>query len=406
MLLSEISNKTKFLVKRMEPTMEWTWDCDSPTAIAKYRRLKNVKLVSINVHEFALIVQCLERNKNLQVLKFKDLKGFAELVVHSAVRLLKKGHPALWSLSFNNCNLSDIDVKTISKAATCNKSLKHLSFRSNCMSSQAALYVSVVLVENFNTLKSLTVAGGFYGCAVGFAIGDDGVDFIARALVGNKTLLHLVLQKCAITDVGAVVLSAVLASNERLENLCLKKNDIKNVGLQAIGNALSYNTALKSLDIRENDYNGVGLDTFFRSLRNNTSLHTLNLYESKPYEVEPMSRVYDAVEKNTTLQDLSLMHVDCPTDAITRIISKNTTLTRLCIYESIHDVEREEISIFSALKSNTTLMHLTISRGHFTHCQDGDIRFKLSFDELEKKRYRLRKWSSLKRLIKISDLVE
>ena len=74
------------------------------------------------------------------------------------------------------------------------------------------------------------------------AIGDDGVEMIARGLKNNSTLQQLDLSSCGVTDEGCDHLAGTLSTGGTgLTHLTLHKNAISDGGAVSLAHALTRN---------------------------------------------------------------------------------------------------------------------------------------------------------------------
>ena len=79
--------------------------------------------------------------------------------------------------------------------------------------------IRVTVIQNIR-LKKLNLSSN--------DLSDDGVQFLAEALLANTTLIELNLSSTGITNHGIISLKEMLQFNETLEKLYLSENDIGN----------------------------------------------------------------------------------------------------------------------------------------------------------------------------------
>jgi len=152
-----------------------------------------------------------------------------------------------------------------------------------------------------------------------------------------------------------------------IRELVLKGNGIGVEGSKALAMALEHNTTLTALDIEKNDVGNDGAVQFACALQQNRTLNKLSLSSTR-IRWEGASAIADALEHNETVNDLCLgntndsIHIwwdnnigDEGADAIASALRLNTSLRRLDISRS-HVGSDGHDAIVKALQDNPVLL--------------------------------------------------
>ena len=103
----------------------------------------------------------------------------------------------------------------------------------------------------------------------------EGVTAIATWLIENKSLTHLKLQDCHISEQSAGELAAALYKNSTLDYLNLDHNSISVEGASSMSDMLQHNTSLTWLHIRDDSVGEEGVHLLMNSLKYNQTLERL-----------------------------------------------------------------------------------------------------------------------------------
>ncbi|CAF3192408.1 unnamed protein product [Rotaria sp. Silwood2] len=172
--------------------------------------------------------------------------------------------------------LSKSDVEVVIQQLMIDKQCRVLFVRECHITAEATLILSEALRDN-STLGGLFLSHN--------QLGDDGTNFLARALLGdnNSTLKELSLCHNGITDQGIEHLVRMLESNETLTSLWLGSNKITDQGLELLCQVLMQkNKTLQVLSLEWNKFrNDASVTILVDMLKKNQSLTTLNLENCK-----------------------------------------------------------------------------------------------------------------------------
>ncbi|CAF3879624.1 unnamed protein product [Rotaria sp. Silwood1] len=176
----------------------------------------------------------------------------------------------------NGRRLTKHDVESVVQQVVIDKQCRALFLRESHMTSEGAKIISEALRNN-DTLVKLFLSHN--------KLGDDGINYIARALSGvnNSTLEQLNLCHNGITDQGAEYLARMLESNETLTHLWLASNEISDRGLERLCEVLiNKNKTLQVLSLEWNKFRSDrSVNILVNLLKINKSLTTLNLENCK-----------------------------------------------------------------------------------------------------------------------------
>nr|XP_054924640.1 uncharacterized protein LOC129383796 [Dermacentor andersoni] len=115
---------------------------------------------------------------------------------------------------------------------------------------------------------------------------DTGFELLFKALITNKTLKHLDLNGCNISDSNAESLATALRSNVGLTKLELKGTYLDADSMVTLANKLKENSALELLDLRRNTVTVRAVNTFCSMLQNNKTLKSVLFSEVQATQLE------------------------------------------------------------------------------------------------------------------------
>ena len=173
---------------------------------------------------------------------------------------------------------------------------------------------------------------------------------IRKCLEYNDTLQRLDISHNQLVDDGAMVISDCLKHNSKIQKLGISHNCITDAGAVALDNSLRSRETLKELQFSQN-YRYIDIDKTFTNVRCIPSLEYVDLSgnESSPWGVycdiitncsstslilcgdegmnEYIKAIADSLQKNTTLQSLTLYKIgQIGLESIRFVLVNNTTL--------------------------------------------------------------------------------
>jgi Ran GTPase-activating protein (RanGAP) involved in mRNA processing and transport len=187
----------------------------------------------------------------------------------------------------------------VARAAGGAPALRELAVAGTEQGTQAMVEFALAL-ERSATLRRLDLSS-----PVLFSIEGEVYEHLARALLRNTSLEHLVLARAGVRDHGAMWLADAVARTDRLVSLDLSGNRVAARGLACLADALCTVTCLRRLDLSGNRVTDAAADDLHRAIRQNASLVELGLADTGLGE-EGLTAVGEALRHNRTLQHLSL----------------------------------------------------------------------------------------------------
>ncbi|CAF1568788.1 unnamed protein product [Adineta ricciae] len=136
-------------------------------------------------------------------------------------------------------------------------------------------------------------------------INDQGVQYLANALINNNTLTVLFLQGNQIEDVGAKYLSIALLSNTTLVTLNLDQNRIGDVGAQYLGNMAINNRTLTHLSLYNNPGSFCVIVNDMMSFKRDKSVSSFYVSDHK-LDDQGIQLIGNLLKTDTTLSSLTL----------------------------------------------------------------------------------------------------
>jgi Leucine-rich repeat (LRR) protein len=179
---------------------------------------------------------------------------------------------SLTKLEFVHANLSQAEVKSLSRALYTNTNVTELSIVGNIFCSASLQALLEVLICN----KSLTTFVLSHNLLTESS--DDNVPHcvaaaVAPILAGNHTLTELALDGSDISDDGFELLIKSLPPN--ISKLDLSDNKISNV--TSLANFLKANTKLKVIELWENRLGNAGAICLWEAMAYNSTLEILSV---------------------------------------------------------------------------------------------------------------------------------
>ncbi|CAF3372567.1 unnamed protein product [Rotaria socialis] len=196
----------------------------------------------------------------------------------------------------------------------------------------------------------------------------DGVHRFVRRLthkmvdgIAEESLIILDLGSNQIGDKGAQYLANALVRNKTLATLNLSFNRIGYQGAQHLANALRHNTTLVTLNLNKNRVQEQGAEYLADALQYNTTLTTLNVDEdASGYCVAVQAAVKIRNEKTLTTLNVRLNEIgDGGAQYFANALQQNMTLTSLDLYKNQIGEKGAEY-IANALRSNTGVVTVNL----------------------------------------------
>ena len=135
-----------------------------------------------------------------------------------------------------------------------------------------------------------------------------GIETLADALAGNRSIERLDLSSNNLGDEGALALARMLALELPLQILHVRFNEIGDLGMQALCHSLMWNTTLTSLYVSGNCVTDSSIDAIVALVESNTNLTELGLANNE-FTLAGLERISTSIIRSTTsLQTVLLSH--------------------------------------------------------------------------------------------------
>ncbi|CCW59765.1 unnamed protein product [Phytomonas sp. EM1] len=248
-------------------------------------------------------------------------------------------------------------AEALGKLLKVNQVLSKLDLGSNGLGPSGLSFLASSLIEN-NTLTHLNLSSN--------NLGRDGARILAKILECCR-LVHLSLERNALTDVGGHLIIQAIHSAMRNGESLLKYLDLKNNSLgehsaKAIGKILPNATNLQSLILSSNEF-GESANFIAEGLMENKCVNTLDMSNCKIRENVGV-RFGNALFVNTTLKSLNFSKnklKDRGAKEVSRGLAVNKALVSLNLASNMIGDEGGK-ALAAALVSNNTLRELDLKR--------------------------------------------
>ncbi|CAF1020420.1 unnamed protein product [Adineta ricciae] len=118
-------------------------------------------------------------------------------------------------------------------------SLQKISVQANQLTQQGVGFLAKSLLHN-RTIRSLNLSQN--------NIGNEGLFLLRDALLTNRTINELILRNCHLTDQAAIALAEFIAESSTIEYVDLRENNIQASGICGMAIAIKNNKSLLKLD--------------------------------------------------------------------------------------------------------------------------------------------------------------
>ena len=118
-------------------------------------------------------------------------------------------------------------------------SLQKISIQANQLTQQGVGFLAKSLLHN-RTIRSLNLSQN--------NIGNEGLFLLRDALLTNRTISELILRNCHLTDQAAIALAEFIAESNTIEYVDLRENNIQASGICGMAIAIKNNKSLLKLD--------------------------------------------------------------------------------------------------------------------------------------------------------------
>eukprot|EP00759_Apiculatamorpha_spiralis_P003115 PhF_6_TR11521/c1_g1_i2/m.18452 len=175
----------------------------------------------------------------------------------------------LAELSLHNNKIDEDAVRMLCAALRSNEKLKHVHLGTNPIGLGGAAYISELISQPRCVLQSLDLS-----CC---SLGSKGVDYICRAVVGNKSLQYLNLRNNGIDDQGITHVVKMIRVNNTLRKLYVGGNPINSSTTALLLKSIANNQGLVLFDVSgcPVDVQNGGLASICEVLQYNATLHNL-----------------------------------------------------------------------------------------------------------------------------------
>ena len=302
-----------------------------------------------------------------------------------AVSQMLGSQTLLSSLELDGSELGPKSLRALAKGLRGNQTLRELNLGGAHMGDSGIRILVPALATT--RVQQLSLRGN--------DLGDRAAKDLAKLLENNTSLRELCCMDNSIGDKGATALAAALRKNATLSTLNLRWNSIGDEGIAAFGQMLPFNRSLRVLNLIRAAVEDAGAIAVAQGLEANSTLVELSLSKGRNSidtvlqrvllefpELEPMGFDCQGLK---TLYNIGLPFLDTlvqrlpnssvnstigpsTAQAFARMLSRNTTLAKLCLADFDIDDKFFEILV-SGLKSNSTLQHLHTSSFGFCNCR-------------------------------------
>ena len=215
-----------------------------------------------------------------------------------------------FTVHLRNCSLGDAGTKSLMQSicrsidphSTVNTHLD-IGLQYNGVHEGSASHIAEVL--NSTSIVSTL--------SLGDPIGDKGLQTIFDSFKLNKTLKHLNVSDCGMTDTGVASLADALHTNNTLETLNVSNNAIHEEGASHLSEILNSTSIVSTLLLYSNPIGDKGLQTIFDALKQNKTLKVLEVCDCGMTDTG-MASLADALHTNNTLETLSIGGNDAITE--------------------------------------------------------------------------------------------
>lgn len=118
-------------------------------------------------------------------------------------------------------------------------SISKISFQSNQITHQGIAFLAKSLLHN-RTIRSLNLSHN--------QITNDGFYLLRDSLLTNRTINELILRNCRLTDQAAIALAEYIAESPVIQHIDLRENNIQISGICGLAIAMKTNQSLFKLD--------------------------------------------------------------------------------------------------------------------------------------------------------------
>lgn len=174
-------------------------------------------------------------------------------------------------------------------------SLQRLRLRSNGITSRGATALFAALRKN-SRLCLLDMCGN--------DICDDCLGTLSDALIYNRTLTDLVIDKCRVSRIGCSNLARPLKINTVLKRLSLNMNPIGDAGIKTLVDGIKYNRSVAEISLNMCGITNSGLWHLLDAMRYNSTMKTIKLcYNLIEFGAQPKYGVHalrEVVERRSS----------------------------------------------------------------------------------------------------------
>lgn len=294
----------------------------------------------VNITTLQPLAQSLGQNHTLRALTFYYVflcDAGAELIANAL-----KENVHVKFLKLEHCDIGDVGGREIAKMLVLNETLEEVNLSNNLMANGAGKQFAEALSVN-RVLKKLSLAANHIGTSAAI--------LIARAVASNDIIEELDIGAICTDDFATGALELALGDGQ--PEVC----DDEDEQLAKVF------AELNSFERITASWGDAGIFELARALRSSSAIKKVSLEGICEISVEPEKELFEALLRNSTVEELELP-IDLPcyneaTAVLAKYIKTTASLKRLSL--SVEFNQKEAIAVLAdALAQNRSIHHLEI----------------------------------------------
>ena len=326
------------------------------TSICNLSHLQSVTIQECSFTSTQLQPLMNKMKTNKSILQFGILNCYLDAAICISTGDMLKENKSLETLMIAKNILDRHDAEALRQGLIVNKTLKYVNLMDNTFDDES-LFKLTTSLQTHPSIQELCIQSN--ECRI------DAWRGIVNLLGSNTCLTSFNMSQMRLCEDQMIFICLVLGKTP-LQILDISNNNLKKEGTNAIILYLKHPTPLTSLYVNNTQLYAPLMDKFCNALQFQTSLTVLDLSRNKLKE-EGIKSIASVLDTNKILKDLSLSKSfkGLNMTAIFDAVKKNTTLKYLDV--SKNEIEStHEPSITSMLKDNKTLTYLDLSENVLT----------------------------------------
>ena len=317
------------------------------TVISNNCALEKVSFKFDRLHSSACdkVFQSLSNTEHLKSFRFCDGEVTTKETLDQLTKVIAN-NPSLEIVNLKNNKLQSQSVKVLAEGFKTLHHLKILVLSSNQIGKEAADDIAAIIDHNVEIEKLLLYNN---------ALTSEGVSKICKALKHHENLQVFRISHNFIQQEAANDIAEVINHNPKLKVLDIGDNRLLSEGVTKITRQLEKIITLQSLSLNENNItcSEKVAASIAKIITNNINLKVLHLHNNN-FNNSNTSRITEALNKLTSLRELTVNNTGCTADHITTMISNNLQLEIL----DIGDNQLKSVGIISISKVLINLSYL------------------------------------------------